>query len=73
MNTVAIVKVIWIVTVFATAALVSESLLQSRTGSQFMAGQGEGAPTDAGTEPPRGYAVAPSEVVIAWSAWDQAL
>ena len=73
MNTVAIVKVIWIATVFATSALVSESLLQSRTGAQIMVGQGEGAPTDAGTEPPRGYAVARGEVDVAWSAWDQAL
>ena len=72
MNTVAIVKVVWIATVFATAALVSESLVQSRTGPQIMVGEGEGSPTDAGTEPPRGYAAARGEAVVA-SAWDLAL
>ena len=44
MNTVAIVKVIWIATVFATSALVSESLLESRTGAQIMVGRAKVRP-----------------------------
>jgi len=73
MNTVAIVKVIWIATVFATSALVSQSLVDSRRGAPSLSQQGEGSPTDAGTEPPRGYAIWRGEIVVAWSAWDQAL
>jgi hypothetical protein len=73
MNTVAIVKVIWIATVFATSALVSQSLLDSRHEATIAVQQGEGAPSDAGTEPLRGYAIVGGEVVVAWSAWDQAL
>ena len=74
MNTVAIVKVIWIATVFATSALVSQSLVDGRNEATIAVQQGEGAPSDAGTEPLRGYAiVGGEEVIVAWSAWDQAL
>ena len=73
MNTVAIVKAIWIATVFATSALVSQSLVDGGSGAPIVSQQGEGAPTDAGTEPPRGFAIVGGDVVVAWSAWDQAL
>jgi hypothetical protein len=72
MNTVAIVRTIWIATVFATSALVSQGLVES-TNPKPMLSQGEGSPSDAGTEPPRGYALASGETVIAWSSWDAEL
>jgi len=49
MNTVAIVKVIWIATVFAASALVSQSLVDGRNETTIAVRQGEGAPSDAGT------------------------
>ena len=73
MDTVAIVKVIWIATVFATSALVSQSLVDSSKEATIAAQQGEGAPSDAGTEPLRGYAIVSGEVVVAWSWWDATL
>jgi hypothetical protein len=73
MNTVAIVKVIWITTVFATSALVSQALVDGRNPGPILAQQGKGAPSDAGIEPPRGYAIVSGEVVVAWSSWDATL
>ena len=73
MSTVAIVRGVWIATVLATSALVSESLLQSGTGTSMVVGQGEDAPTDAGIEASRGYALARGEVVVTWSTWDAAM
>jgi hypothetical protein len=73
MKTVAIVKIIWIATVFATSALVSQALVDSRNPASIVSQQGEGSPSDAGTEPPRGYAIGGSELVVAWSSWDAAL
>ena len=73
MKTVAIVKIMWIATVFATSALVSQALVDGRNAGSMLSQQGDGAPTDAGTEPPRGYAIVSGEVVIAWSSWDAEL
>jgi hypothetical protein len=72
MNAVAIVRTIWIATVFATSALVSQGLVESRDPAPMLS-QGEGSPSDAGTEPPRGYALAGSETVVGWSSWDATL
>ena len=74
MKTVAIVKIIWIATVFATSALVSQALVDSRKPASIVSQQGDGSPSDAGTEPLRGYAIgSSSELVVAWSTWDAAL
>jgi hypothetical protein len=72
MNTVAILRIIWITTVFATSALVSQGLVDSRDPTPMLS-QGEGSPSDAGTEPPRGYALASGEMTVAWSSWDTTL
>jgi hypothetical protein len=72
MNTVAIVRTIWIGTLFATSALVSQGLMDSRDPTPMLS-QGEGSPSDAGTEPPRGYALGGSETFAAWSSWDAQL
>ncbi len=73
MNTVAIVRIIWITTVFATSALVSQGLVDSGNPAAIVVQQGEGSPSDAGSEPPRGYAIASGGTVVAWSSWDAAL
>ena len=70
MNTVAIVKVVWITTVFATSALIGEALIDARTGTTFEYPQGR--PNDAGVEAPRGSASA-RDLVMAWSSWDETL
>lgn len=73
MNTVAIVKVTWIAIVFATSALVSQTLTDSTNPASILVQQGEGSPSDAGTELPRGYAFRNGEEVVAWSSWDATL
>ncbi len=74
MNTVAIVKVLWIASVFATSALVSEALTESRNQAPMLLDEpAQTAPSDAGTELPRGYAMGTSDMTIAWCSWDAAL
>ncbi len=73
MKTAAIVKVIWIATVFATSALVSQALVDGKNQAPTLAQQGERAPSDAGTQLPRSYALVNGEGVLAWSSWDAAL
>lgn len=73
MNTVVMVKVLWIATVFATSALVSQALVDSRNQGPISFQPGDSASSDAGTEIPRGYAIVSGELVIAWSSWDAAL
>jgi hypothetical protein len=73
MKTVAIVRAIWVTSVFVTSALVSQGLMDSRNPPPMLSQQGEGSPSDAGSEPPRGYAIAGTGPVVAWSSWDAAM
>jgi hypothetical protein len=74
MNTVAIVKALWIASVFATSALVSQALTESRSQAPMLLDEpAQTAPSDAGTQLPQGYAMGTGEMSIAWCSWDAAL
>ena len=74
MNTVAIVKALWIASVFATSALVSQALTESRNQSPMLLEEpAQTAPSDAGIQIPEGYAMGTGELAIAWCSWDAAL
>jgi len=73
MNTVAIVKVLWISSVFATSALVSQALLEAGNPAPVMDAPPPTAPSDAGTPLPRGYALGTGDMAVAWCSWDAAL
>ncbi len=73
MNTVAIVRALWIASVFATSALVSEALTESRNVAPIVGEPAPTAPSDAGTQLPQGYAMATGDMTIAWCSWDAAL
>ena len=73
MNTAAIVKVLWIGAVFSTSALVIQALTDSRNPGPIVFEPVNRAPSDAGTQIPRGYAIGSSDMTIAWSSWDSTL
>jgi len=73
MNTVAIIKITWIATVFATSALVSQTLMDTTNPASVLLGEGGKSPSDAGTKLPRNYAFAGRDEVVARSSWDQEL
>jgi len=73
MNTVAIVKVLWVATVFSTSALVIQALTESRKPGPMVFEPSNSAPSDTGTQIPRGYAIGPGDMTIAWSSWDATL
>lgn len=73
MNTVAIVKALWIATVFSTSALVSQALTESRNQGPIVFESANSVPSDAGTQMPNGYAIGSGDMTIAWSSWDSTL
>jgi hypothetical protein len=73
MNTVAIVKVLWISSIFATSALVSQALVESGNGGPVVDVPPPSGPSDAGTPLPRGLALGTGDMAVAWCSWDAAL
>ena len=74
MNTVAMVKALWVASIFATSALVSEALTESRNRAPMLVDESaETAPSDAGIELPLGYAMRSGDMSVAWCSWDAAL
>jgi len=73
MNTVAIVKVLWISSVFAASAFVSDALVESGSRAPLVNTPFPTGPSDAGTPLPRGYALGTGDMTMVWSSWDETL
>jgi len=74
MNTVAIVRALWVLGVVAGAALVGQAVVETRTQGPLVGEPSDTAPSDAGIQLPRGYAMGTSDDLgSVRSSWDVSL